>query len=224
MPAGTRDACLLAIALFLAACMQKPADVAPAPGDGPAPAAGADTDTSPALDDPAFDEPAEDVPPATVADAAAALASRVADFSGVGPVPFGAGAEALRQAWGGPLDGQPGDTPEACHYLFPQPRPALGYGTAFMIEGGRFVRVDVDDPAATAPGGGRIGMTAAQIEALYPGRVEARPHKYVEGARYLRVTREGSEAVLLFETDAAGRVQEWRIGLPPQVDYVEGCS
>ncbi len=46
----------------------------------------------------------------------------------------------------------------------------------------------------------------------------------MEGAKYLRVTRDGSEAVLLFETDAQGRVEEWRIGLPPQVDYVEGCG
>ncbi len=220
MPTGSRDACLLALALFLASCAQKPAEADLASSSGDAAAAHAD----PALDAHEPDEPAEDVPPATVADAAATLASRVAGFSGFGPVPFGAAAEALEQAWGGPLEGQPGDTPGACHYLFPQPRPALGYGTGFMIEDGRFVRVDVDDPAATAPGGGRIGMTAAQIEALYPGRVEARPHKYVEGARYLRVTGEGSDAVLLFETDAAGRVQEWRIGLPPPVDYVEGCG
>lgn len=126
---------------------------------------------------------------------------------------------------GGPPQGDPdAQDPAACHYLFQQPRPEHGYGTAFMVEGGRFVRVDVDDPSAVAPGGGRIGMPASGIAGLYPGRIEARPHKYVDGAKYLRVTRDGSQAVLLFETDAAGQVQEWRIGLPPQVDYVEGCS
>ena len=67
-------------------------------------------------------------------------------------------------------------------------------------------------------------MAASEIAAIYPGRIEERPHKYVDGAKYLRVTRDGSEAVLLFETDAQGRVEEWRIGLPPQVDYVEGCG
>jgi hypothetical protein len=30
--------------------------------------------------------------------------------------------------------------------------------------------------------------------------------------------------VLVFETDAAGKVTEWRAGLPPQVGYIEGCS
>jgi hypothetical protein len=218
MPTGTRDACLLAFALFLASCAQKPGEVAAAAGHAPA------ADLDPGVHDPAPDEPAEDVPPATAADAAAALAPPGADFSGFGTVPFGAEVATLRQALGGALEGQPGDAPDACYYLYPQPRPALGYGTAFMVEGARLVRVDVDDPAAIAPGGGRVGMTGTEIEALYPGQVEARPHKYVEGARYLRVTREGSDAVLLFETDAAGRVHEWRTGLPPQVDYVEGCS
>ncbi|HMT37998.1 MAG TPA: lectin, partial [Thermomonas sp.] len=33
--------------------------------------------------------------------------------------------------------------------------------------------------------------------------------------------------VLVFEVDGTGdeaRATTWRIGLPPQVDYVEGCS
>jgi len=29
---------------------------------------------------------------------------------------------------------------------------------------------------------------------------------------------------LLFETDAAGKITRWRVGVPPQIDYVEGCS
>jgi hypothetical protein len=219
MSSRTLDASLLALALFLAACAQAPGDAARQVAAG---------DAAGELRDPALDEPVEEVPPATAPDAAAALAPRVADFSGFGPAPFGAEAEALQLAWGGPLEGGAQDGADqaagGCHYLFPQPRPVQGYGTGFMIEGGRFVRVDVDDPAATAPGGGRIGMAGPEIAALYPGRVEQRPHKYVEGASYLRVTREGSDTVLLFETDAGGVVQEWRIGLPPQVDYVEGCS
>ena len=215
MSSRTLDACLLAFALFLASCSQAPGDVA-LEAHAPDPVA---SDV-----DPALDEPVEDVPPATAPHAASALAPLAADFSGFGPVPFGAEAEALKLAWGGPLEGGQDVEAGACHYLFPQPRPAQGYGTGFMIEGGRFVRVDVDDPAATAPGGGRIGMPATEIDALYPGRVERQPHKYVEGASYLRINREGSDAVLLFETDAQGVVTEWRIGVPPQVDYVEGCG
>lgn len=207
------DACLLGLALVLASCTQ-------APGDAASAAAGASGEANAAID-PALDEPAEDVPPANAP--AAALAPLSPDFAGFGPVPIGADAQALKLGWGGPLEEGPAESADACHYLFPQPRPAQGYGTGFMVEGGRFVRVDIDDPSATAPGGGRIGMSATEIAALYPG-VASGPHKYVEGAQYLRVAREGSDAVLLFETDAQGRVQEWRMGLPPQVDYVEGCG
>ena len=65
---------------------------------------------------------------------------------------------------------------------------------------------------------------SAELIALYPGRIEERPHKYTGGAAYLRVTEPGSDAVLLFETGADGVVKSWRVGLPPQVDYVEGCG
>ncbi|KAF1686683.1 hypothetical protein B1992_07185 [Pseudoxanthomonas broegbernensis] len=210
LPDAATPGVALFLALFLAACTQPP----PAAGRSDAQA-----------DDPFMDQPAEAVPPATAPGAAAALAPPTADFSGLGPVPFGAEAEALRRAWDGPLEGAPDPADAAaCHYLFPPPRSGQGYGTAFMVEGGRFVRVDVDDRAVIAPGGGRIGMQAEDIALLYAGRIEERPHKYVEGGRYLRIAGEGSDAVLVFETDAQGTVQAWRIGLPPQVDYVEGCS
>ena len=88
----------------------------------------------------------------------------------------------------------------------------------------KLVRVDVDQSGSVAPGGGRIGMDAAEIQALYPGQVEERPHKYVEGALYLRVVPDDSPSVLVFEVSPEGKVQRWRVGVPPQADYVEGCS
>ena len=95
-----------------------------------------------------------------------------------------------------------------------------------MIEGAKFARIDVRRDDVTAPGGGKVGMTKAQVAALYPG-IEEQPHKY-SGGLYLRVKdAAGGSGVLLFETDGKGddaKVTEWRIGIPPQVDYVEGCS
>ena len=35
---------------------------------------------------------------------------------------------------------------------------------------------------------------------------------------------DGSPAKLVFQVDGVGSVTGWRVGLPPQVDYVEGCS
>jgi hypothetical protein len=68
-------------------------------------------------------------------------------------------------------------------------------------------------------------MTADAVRAAYPGQVEEQPHKYVEGGKVLVVTPPGGgTARLVFEVNAAGIVTEWRLGLPPQVHYVEGCA
>jgi hypothetical protein len=51
------------------------------------------------------------------------------------------------------------------------------------------------------------------------------PHKYVEGSVYLRaMDPKGGKSALVFEVDPSGKATDWRIGVPPQVDYVEGCS
>ena len=93
-----------------------------------------------------------------------------------------------------------------------------------MIEDGKFVRYDVSNDKEVAPGGGKRGMTRDEIKKLYPGAAE-QDHKYVEGGKYLRVKDDaGGNGVLVFETDAAGKVTQWRVGVSPQVDYVEGCS
>ncbi|HSD16202.1 MAG TPA: lectin [Thermomonas sp.] len=147
-------------------------------------------------------------------------------FKGFGPANFGATAEEVRMAWGGDLgDARPSE-PGGCYYLIPQPVGADGYRTAFMIEGDKFARIDVRRDDVAAPGGGKVGMTRAQVAALYT-RIEEQPHKYTHG-QYLRVKdAAGGNGVLVFEADGKGddaRVTAWRIGVPPQVDYVEGCS
>lgn len=168
-----------------------------------------------------------------VAPAAATVAGAPVDapisFAGFGPARFGADAQAVRTAWGRDIPPAAPSEPGGCHYLYPQPRTSPGapggYGTGFMIEGDRFARIDIDSADIVAPGGGRVGMHADQIGSLYAGRIEARPHKYVEGAQTLRIRDPaGGNGALLFETDAAGKVERWRIGVPPQVDYVEGCA
>ena len=68
------------------------------------------------------------------------------------------------------------------------------------------------------------GLAAADIQRRYPGPVARSPHKYVDGGEYLRVDAPRGDAVLVFETGVDGRVTGWRVGRPPAVDYVEGCS
>ena len=98
-----------------------------------------------------------------------------------------------------------------------------GYATGFMFEGGKFVRVDVDTDNLVAPGGLVVGMTAADVLAAFPD-AEQQPHKYTDGKYLVVKPADGGEGRLVFEVDEDGRITEWRIGLEPQVHYVEGCS
>lgn len=146
----------------------------------------------------------------------------MARVDGYGHMRFGMDESAFRQAWQGDLTGAV-DPGGGCSYLRPvwvkQPRQ---FG--FMFEQGRFVRYDVGTAKEVAPGGGRVGMDVAQIRALYGDAVQVMPHKYTAGASNLRVVPERGKAVLVFETAADGKVVRWRAGLPPQIDYVEGCG
>lgn len=193
--------------------------------------AGEGVDTAPVASAPA-DQPADDVPPATAplpampppGDATPAPADGAISYAGFGSARFGANEEAVRMAWGKDIKADTPGEPGGCYYLYPQPRPQGSYGTGFMMEGDKFVRIDVDSADVVAPGGGRIGVTADVIRKLYASRVEEQDHKYGDG-NYLRIKDSaGGPGVLVFETDDKGSVTKWRIGVPPQVDYVEGCS
>ncbi|WP_245734885.1 lectin [Rhodanobacter glycinis] len=163
----------------------------------------------------------------TIKPVSAAATDTLAHYDGYGDMRFGMDEAAFdrasfNKAWAGELKGAPG--PEStCFYKTPKwvksPREF-----AFMFEGGRFVRYDVGTAKEVAPGGGRVGMDEARIRTLYGARVEAQPHKYVAGAKYLRVAAPQSDGVVVFETDAQGKVTRWHAGVPPQVDYVENCG
>jgi len=164
-------------------------------------------------------------PPATVAPPATGPmpAEAAIGYNGFGPAHWGASEEQVRQAWGKDLQGAPSE-PNGCYYLFPEPRSAGGYRLAFLFEAARFSRLDVRVSDIAAPGGGRVGMDKAEVHRLYPAITEQK-HKYVEGGLNLRgMDPNGGQGVVVFEVDPAGKVIAWRVGVPPQVDYVEGCS
>ena len=191
---------VLLLALALTACQREPA------------ADQAQTPAAPAT-------PAATAPPA----ASALIASGDAHVNGYGHLRFGMTADEAKQAWGGELNGKPGPG-EICYYLMPKwVKTAREFG--FMVESDKFVRYDVGNDKDVAPGGGKRGMGVDEIRKLYAGRFQETPHKYVKGGSYLRIkSNDESGGVLLFETDADGKVSAWRVGQAPQVDYVEGCS
>lgn len=190
------------------------------------------SDRHPIARDASGQAPASSVPDPAAPDASAEVPvpspaqAGLAGFSGYGDVKLGIAAAGMEQAWGGALEREPVQD-DSCYYLQPKRAPPSENDPAFMVEQGKFVRYDIDGDKEIAPGGGRVGMAKAEILRLYPGQVEQQPHKYSDG-QYLRIADPaGGPGVLLFETDDkgdAGKVVRWRVGLAPQVDYVEGCS
>ncbi|HEX6940214.1 MAG TPA: hypothetical protein VF158_12440 [Longimicrobiales bacterium] len=146
--------------------------------------------------------------------------SWVVTAEGVGPVRVGMTTEDVSVVLGGAIDA-PDDLGD-CGYISP---PGLPDGVAVMVVDGRVVRVEVRAGDIATAEGARIGSTEREIHALYPGRVEVRPHKYTAG-QYLIVTPAGpagEDYRIVFETD--GRVVErYRAGALPFVEWVEACA
>ncbi|WMJ70787.1 hypothetical protein [Stenotrophomonas sp. 24(2023)] len=168
-------------------------------------------------------DPATRAEPTAAAPAAPATvaAQGPARLDGFGPLALGSGVDQVRSSWGKPLQGEVPD--EGCHYLHPQ--GDAPEGPWLMIEGNKLVRYDVRGPGVTAPGGGKVGMTLGELQTLYPDRGDVGPDKYDDKVQHLRVrpAQEGG-AVIDFTVGAEGKVQAWRVGQTPQVDYVEGCG
>ena len=171
------------------------------------------------------DQPAGDVPPATAPSKDQRAAdSSLARMDGYGDMRFGMTADEATQAWDGELKGSLPEETDGCYYLSPKWVKTQS-DFAFMFEGGKFVRYDVGSAKEVAPGGGKVGMSVDELGKLYGDALQSAPHKYVQGGQYLSLAASGvAPGKLVFETDAAGKVSAWRVGLSPQADYVEGCS
>lgn len=138
----------------------------------------------------------------------------------LGPVRAGMTVAQANAALGGILNVR--SSLDECDYIRPKTTPR---DVAFMVEKGRISRIDVTNSSTIATtAGARIGDTEARIRSLYPGRVTSQPHKYTDG-RYLTVTPANaadSAFRIVFETDGT-KVLQYRSGIRPAVEYVEGC-
>lgn len=224
--AGRAAALAAVLAVWLAACSgEAPVETAsPAAGAeaaAPGPDAAAEAAGHPAGDPGAGPDAGNDASTgAELADSPAGT-SGVTGFHGFGPARFGDDVDALRIAWGRPL----ALTDEAAEggrlrCLRPDPPPSPGLGIAFLLEEGRLAGYRVSGDQYQAPGGGRVGNSRAALESLYRDRITP-----VAGAPdRLRVAGpQAAATALLFELDAAGRVQAWRIGLPAALADPHGC-
>ncbi|WP_372790484.1 hypothetical protein [Paraconexibacter sp.] len=98
----------------------------------------------------------------------------------------------------------------------------LGSKVYGMFSHGRLIRIDVGTSRYRTRKGVHVRDTVKRVYARYGRRISARPHAYVPGGKYLRVTTRNRRIV--FETNASGKVTSVVTGRIPEVDYVESCA
>jgi hypothetical protein len=94
-------------------------------------------------------------------------------------------------------------------------------GLAIMTIRGRLARVDAHRGTWRTSTGIRIGDTEAEIRERY-ARLRTAPHPYDPDGQYLIVR--GPNRRVVFETNGADEVTNFRGGRVPPVMYIEGCA
>ena len=89
-----------------------------------------------------------------------------------------------------------------------------------MVEDGVVTRADAEIGIKNSAGV-EIGMTISQVKSLHPN-IRIKQHKYDEKGHYLVLPTEDNRAAILFE-EGHGKITNFRAGLQPSVEYVEGC-
>ena len=208
---------LALLSLLLAACQPQADEVsepAPTPADLATTPPPASTMAPSAL--PIKQSSATDVP---VPGSAASPADTVG-ANGFGAVRFGIDRVDAEKSAGGALEA-PDTDGKACYIAQRAGQPEIAY----MFVDGKLARIDVRTPGVLADGGGRVGMQADEIRTLYAGHLSEQPDKYDPDARLLKVGGDKpGVGGIIFEVDGKGVVIRYRAGLPPALDYVEGCS
>ncbi len=144
-------------------------------------------------------------------------------FDGVGPVRIGMTYAEAAQAAAAPLTVTDAfETNGACvDVTLPDSN-----GITFMGSDGKLVRLDIHRSAAKTEAGVGIGSSEAEVRNAYGDALTISAHPYGTGGHYLTVAPSDpalGNLRMIFETDGI-RVTNYRTGLEPYVDYIEGCA
>lgn len=150
--------------------------------------------------------------------------SKVA-IDGIGPVRVGMTLQEAVNSANTPFTLKPGaGAGNNCGFANPVTGPP---GLGFMVTEGRIARVDVfSNQQITTLSGAKIGDSESQIKALYPERLTVTAHPYVRKGHYLTfVPKDAADQKyrLIFETNGQ-KVTQFRAGLLPEVNFIEGCA
>lgn len=140
--------------------------------------------------------------------------------AGLGPVRIGMSVSELETIPGLAVSVEP-RARTGCGYALPD---GSSPGVAIMLDAGRVVRIDVEEPRIRTEAGVGVGDGESAVLAAYgPDRVASTAHEYVPGGHYLTVSPPLGGTVIVFETDGAV-VTSIRVGRRPHVTYTEGCE
>jgi hypothetical protein len=95
---------------------------------------------------------------------------------------------------------------------------------SLLIIDGKVARLEIRGASTlTTFSGARVGMSEAELKALYGTLLDSQPHKYDETGRVFTLRSSSGEFGLRFET-SAGKVTIMHAGPWEHLHYVEGCG
>jgi hypothetical protein len=158
---------------------------------------------------------------ALIALALATPATPPVTLHGIGGLRIGLTVAELRRMGASEEENPLGDEGDCNYWRLP------GHdGLAFMVVGGRVVRIDIDNPAYRTASGAQVGMREAQVRAIYGAAMRVEPHPYTGPEGHYLIYRARAEPYgLIFATNYEdGRTESLRVGLWRYVQLIEGCA
>jgi len=140
----------------------------------------------------------------------------------VGPIKLGMTVQEAEKISGVSLNPTYTDYDPVCFYVASESGPS---GVKFMIVDNQIRRVDITESTTSTLSGARVGDAEKTILKLYGNKIVVEPHKYDEQGHYIifvPTDKWDKQYRLIFETSQK-RVTQFRIGLMPEVEWVEGC-
>ena len=155
------------------------------------------------------------------ADSASAASVLTVDAYGIGAVRVGMSLRQLSETLGETIKPEY-EINDECDFVHPKAMPK---GVAFMILQDSVARVDVDSAGILTREGVGVGDLESRVLTVYGSRARVEPHHYTgPQGHYVYVATPGDTLHrIVFETDGQ-RVDSYRAGRLPGVDYIEGCA
>jgi hypothetical protein len=158
---------------------------------------------------------------ALIALALAMPAEAPVTLHGIGDLRIGLTVAALRRMGATEEENPLGDEGDCNYWRLPGRD-----GLAFMVVGGRVVRIDIENPAYRTVSGAHVGMREAEVRAIYGAAMRVEPHPYTGPEGHYLILRARAEPYgLIFATSYEnGRTEGLRVGLWRYVQLIEGCA